>query len=183
MNIGFNIRHLRLKKKITQKQLAQKLNVTSGYISQIENNLISPSIKVLFSLLEILKISPSDFFKKQEKNIELIHKSDDFFGVLDENLKNKIYYLFPKMNNSRMKPLIIEIQSQGQTNIKSIKNDEDVFVFVLEGEVILVLNKCRYFLKKNETFYLSTDKEYYLFNYRSEKARILQINSLSSSLE
>ncbi|KOR75419.1 Transcriptional regulator [Candidatus Phytoplasma pruni] len=62
MDIGFQIRTLRLKNKLTQKELSEKINVTSGYISQIENNLISPSLKTLFPLLEIFNVSVSDFF-------------------------------------------------------------------------------------------------------------------------
>ncbi|MDC9031853.1 helix-turn-helix domain-containing protein [Columbia Basin potato purple top phytoplasma] len=175
MNIGRKIRNLRINKKITQKDLAQKINVTSGYISQIENNLISPSLKILFSLLKIFKISASDFFQ-EEKNIELIHKKDNFLAVKETNLKNTTYYLFPYLTRYQIEPVIIEIESQGQTAINNDKK-EDIFVFVLEGEIILILNQFRYFLKKGDTFYLFTNKKYYLLNQSKEKTKILKIIS------
>ncbi|WP_323847639.1 MAG: XRE family transcriptional regulator [Phytoplasma sp.] len=177
MNIGLQIRNLRLNRKITQKELANKINVTSGYISQIENNLISPSLKILFSLFKVFKISASDFFQ-QKKHIELIHKKDDFLAITEPNLKNTTYYLFPSINRYQIEPVIIEIEPKGQTTMNNnIKGD--VFGFVVEGEVVLILNKLRYFLKKGDTFYLLTDKKYYLLNQNEEIAKILKIISLS----
>ncbi|WAN63220.1 XRE family transcriptional regulator [Candidatus Phytoplasma rubi] len=177
MNIGQKIRNLRLERKITQQDLAKKINVTSGYISQIENNLISPSLKILFSLLKIFKKSASEFFQ-EEQNIELINKTEDFLIVKESNLKNTIYYLFPYLTRYRIEPTIIEIEPKGQTKI-NIAKKEDVFGFVLEGEVVLVLDKLRFFLSKGDTFYLSTDKKYYLLNQNEETIKILKIISSS----
>ncbi|MDV3182570.1 MAG: helix-turn-helix transcriptional regulator [Candidatus Phytoplasma australasiaticum] len=63
MHIGDKIRNLRLQKQLTQRELAQKINMTTGYISQIENNLILPSLNTLFLMLKIFKISTVDFFR------------------------------------------------------------------------------------------------------------------------
>ena len=41
--IGEKIKFIRTEKGITGKELAEKAEVTPGYISQIERNLISPS--------------------------------------------------------------------------------------------------------------------------------------------
>ncbi|WP_341266446.1 helix-turn-helix domain-containing protein [Candidatus Phytoplasma fraxini] len=177
MNIGLQLRNLRLNRKITQKELANKINVTSGYISQIENNLISPSLKILFALFKIFKISASDFFQ-QKQNIELIHKKDDFLAVKEPSLKNTSYYLFPSINRYQIEPIMIEIESKGQTAIGN-NSKEDVFGFVIEGDIVLILNKFRYFLKKGDAFYLSTDKKYYLLNQSEDIAKILKIISFA----
>ncbi|KOR75420.1 Transcriptional regulator [Candidatus Phytoplasma pruni] len=54
-------------------------------------------------------------------------------------------------------------------------NDE--FCYVLEGEVVLVLNKKHYLLKKEDTFYLSINEEYHLLNNSSEKTKILKVTA------
>ncbi|QTX02917.1 helix-turn-helix transcriptional regulator [Candidatus Phytoplasma luffae] len=175
MNIGSQIRKLRISKKLTQKQLAEKINVTNGYISQIENNLISPSLKILFALLKIFKMTAAEFFK-QKKNIELIHKKNDFFVEKNPKLKNTTFHLFPSITKYNIEPIIIEIEYQGQTTMNN-KPKEDIFGFVLEGEVLLILNKIQYFLKKGDAFYLSTDKKYYLLNDKPETVKILKVLS------
>ncbi|MDV3196983.1 MAG: helix-turn-helix transcriptional regulator, partial [Pigeon pea little leaf phytoplasma] len=53
MYIGDKIRNLRLLQQLTQRELAQKINMTTGYVSQIENNLILPSLNTLFLILKI----------------------------------------------------------------------------------------------------------------------------------
>lgn len=42
MKLGDKMREIRLKNNLTQKQLADKMHVTQGYISLIEHNLTVP---------------------------------------------------------------------------------------------------------------------------------------------
>ena len=51
MEIGLKIKNLRLTKNLTQEELADRCELTKGYISQLENDLTSPSIETLKDLL------------------------------------------------------------------------------------------------------------------------------------
>ena len=62
MEIGIKIKEMRLKKQLTQEELADRCELTKGYISQIENDLTSPSIATLKDILQVLGSSLSDFF-------------------------------------------------------------------------------------------------------------------------
>ena len=44
MEIGSKIKRLRLQLSLTQSELADRCELTKGYISQLENDLTSPSI-------------------------------------------------------------------------------------------------------------------------------------------
>jgi transcriptional regulator with XRE-family HTH domain len=44
IDLGKKIRELRLGNNLTQEELANRLELTKGYISQLENNLTSPSM-------------------------------------------------------------------------------------------------------------------------------------------
>ncbi|KND62631.1 helix-turn-helix domain-containing protein [Candidatus Phytoplasma phoenicium] len=173
MNIGLQIRNLRLQNQLTQKELALNISVTSGYISQIENNLISPSLKILFKLCDLFKISVSDFFK-HKTNLELIHKKEDFLKIPDKSLQNTSYHFFPNLVQNKIQVIIVEIEPQGQTKITNQSITEE-FSFLLEGEMILFINKVQYLLKKEDAFYLSTDKEYYCFNHTNHIVRLLTV--------
>lgn len=59
--IGEKIRSLRLAKKFTQKQLAEKIHVDESTISQYENNMRLPSYEVLIKICYLFEIS-SDYF-------------------------------------------------------------------------------------------------------------------------
>ena len=53
--IGEKIKAIRMEKKITAKELAERVEVTPGYISQIERDLISPSLSVLMRIADAIE--------------------------------------------------------------------------------------------------------------------------------
>ena len=65
--IGEKIKSIRMEKGITAKDLAIKAEVTPGYISQIERNLISPSLSVLMRIAEGLEIPLVSLFSQEEQ--------------------------------------------------------------------------------------------------------------------
>ena len=46
-NLGKKIKELRIKMGLTQYQVAQELQVTPGYISNVENNRTAMSLRIL----------------------------------------------------------------------------------------------------------------------------------------
>ena len=66
--IGKKIRSIRKSKNMTIVELAEKINVTSGYISQIERDLISPSLAVLKRLSQALEVPISVLFLEESSN-------------------------------------------------------------------------------------------------------------------
>ena len=94
MDIGSKIRDLRLENDLTQEELASRVELTKGYISQLENNLTSPSINTLLDILEVLGTNISEFFdtKKEEK---VVFSSDEYFEKYDEELKHTVSWIVP----------------------------------------------------------------------------------------
>ena len=69
MKIGERIRNSRQLSNLTQEELAERANLTKGFISQIERDLTSISLDSLIQILEALDENISDFFREasQEK--------------------------------------------------------------------------------------------------------------------
>ncbi len=67
MDIGGNIKKLRLQRGLTQEELAERCELTKGYISQLENDLASPSIATLVDILSILGVTPASFFRRRRR--------------------------------------------------------------------------------------------------------------------
>ena len=49
MDIGLKLKELRILKGLTQEELADRAELSKGFISQIERNLTSPSIATLMT--------------------------------------------------------------------------------------------------------------------------------------
>ena len=56
-NIADKLRIYRAKERLSQEQLAEKANLTQTYIYKIENEMVNPSIFVIFKLSKALNVS------------------------------------------------------------------------------------------------------------------------------
>lgn len=56
-NLGSRMKELRIQMKLTQAEVARALNVTPGYISNVENNRTAMSLRILIYYAKLLGIS------------------------------------------------------------------------------------------------------------------------------
>ena len=91
--IGEKIKFIRTEKGITGKELAEKAEVTPGYISQIERNLISPSLSVLMRIAEVLEIPLVSLFTEEEEEQVTVIRKDKRTKIqfADINMEYQLY--------------------------------------------------------------------------------------------
>ncbi|NDO46015.1 helix-turn-helix transcriptional regulator [Clostridium sp. MD294] len=65
MSLAENVRTKRKQAKMTQKQLAKKVGVTSSYISQIENDIKDPTMRVGGKIAKVLGCTLDDLIKEK----------------------------------------------------------------------------------------------------------------------
>ncbi|MBR2675219.1 MAG: helix-turn-helix transcriptional regulator [Mogibacterium sp.] len=59
---GLNIVYYRKRKKLTQLQLAELIDVDRSHISALELGKVGISLDVIFKMSEVLEISPKELF-------------------------------------------------------------------------------------------------------------------------
>ena len=59
---GLNVVYYRKRKKLTQLELAELVDIDRSHISAIELGNVGVSFDVIFRLCEVLDVSPKDFF-------------------------------------------------------------------------------------------------------------------------
>ena len=64
MDIGKRMKELRIQYGLTQQELADRSELTKGFISQLERNQNSPSIGTLLDIIQCLGTTPAEFFTK-----------------------------------------------------------------------------------------------------------------------
>lgn len=60
--IASEIKRLRKNAKLSQEDLAEKLNCSREFISRVENDKEKVSLKMIFTLSEVFNVSPKIFF-------------------------------------------------------------------------------------------------------------------------
>lgn len=63
---GLNVVYYRKKKRLSQTQLAELVDIHRTYVSSIELGKVSVSFDILFKLAEVLDIAPSKLFEFRE---------------------------------------------------------------------------------------------------------------------
>ena len=161
MEIGSKIRELRNLKGLTQEELADRSELSKGFISQLENDLTSPSIATLEDILQCLGTTVSEFFAAEEEIPQVVFGYDDYFEKDDDDLKNKTEWIIPNAQKNMMEPIRMTIEAGGQTYPDNPHEGEE-FGYVLTGEVTIVLGKKKYKAKEGESFYYTSDKKHYI---------------------
>jgi transcriptional regulator with XRE-family HTH domain len=171
MDIGEKLKQLRVKNGLTQKDLADRCDLTKGFISQVENNLASPSIATLMDVLESLGISAKDFFTDSTGE-NVVFGEEDVFSQEDPELGNTIRWLIPSAQKYKMEPILLTLVKGGRSQLYDPFEGE-VFGYVIRGCVILHMGGRKHRVKKGESFYHSADAGHYLENGSSSGAEVL----------
>lgn len=173
MQLGTKIRDMRLQLNLTQEELADRCELTKGYISQLENDLTSPSIATLGDILDALGSSFSEFFR-DEKNEKIIFSESDYIEKAADGLVQN--WLVPNAQKNLMEPLSVELAPRSST-AEDVPHEGEEFGFVLEGKITLSLGKKKYVCHAGESFYYSADRTHGISNESDAKARFIWISS------
>ena len=84
MNLGLNIKKLRLTKGMTQEELAEYTGVSSRAVSRWENGITFPDISLLPILANIFEVTVDELL-----DVDVYKKEQDIKNILDENQKYK----------------------------------------------------------------------------------------------
>lgn len=175
MVIGESIRNLRQKMGLTQDELAQRSELTKGFISQLERDLTSPSIDTLSNVLGALGTSLSEFFN-QEKNEQIIFKKEDYFEGSYEKLGLKMEWIVPNAQKNSMEPVLFTFEKEGETKEYTPYEGEE-FGYVIEGEIKLLVGNTEHIIKKGETFYLMPNETRSIKNNYNGISKMLWITN------
>ena len=111
--IGARIKARRLELYMTQEELADRCELTKGYISQLENDLNSPSIATLSDIIDALGTTLKEFFNEEEEQ-KLAYKKADY--VTKEQDKMQFVWLIPSAQKNEME--LIAVVLNGATSDK-----------------------------------------------------------------
>ena len=160
MDIGKKIKELRVTKGLTQEELADRSELSKGFISQIERNLTSPSISTLMDILQCLGTDLKEFFSDSEDSQIVFHKTD-YFEKTDSELGNTIQWIIPNAQKNIMEPILLTIEKNGSTYPDNPHEGEE-FGYLLSGSVEIHIGNKVFKAKAGESFYFEPKYKHYL---------------------
>ncbi len=173
MNIGGKIKRLRVANSLTLEELANRCELTKGFLSQVERNLTSPSISTLEDILEALGTNLREFFDERDDE-QVVFSTKDYF--INEQDLYTISYIVPNAQKNDMEPIYVELQKGAKTGEIEPHEGEE-FGYVLAGKVQLHYGDQVYSLKKGQTFYIKGDKNHFLTNEDQTVAKVIWVST------
>ena len=168
MDIGNKIKELRILYGLTQQELADRLELSKGFISQLERNLTSPSVGTLLDIIQCLGTTPAEFFADDEP-AQLVFKNEDYFEKEDAEHRSLIEWMVPGAQKDMMEPVRLTLKPGGTSDIY-LPHEGEEFGYVLKGSIKIIYGTRTYTARQGESFYLKSNKTPYR-KYRQERCR------------
>ena len=176
MEIGNQIRRIRLQRGLTQEELADRCELSKGFISLLERDLTSPSLDTLADILESLGTDLPSFFAKDGEE-KIVFGEDDIFVKEDaEQIRGRIRWLVPSAQKNRMEPILVEMAPGGETEEDDPHEGEE-FGYVLSGTVKIVVGDRVERVRKDESFYFQPTAPHKLVNAGKTTCRVLWVST------
>lgn len=173
MQIGGKIKLLRLKRGLTQEELADRCELSKGFISQLENDYTSPSIETLGDIVYALGTTLKQFFS-DDKEEKIVFEADDYFSRQDED--STLTWLIPNSQKNEMEPIMVRLDPGGSTD-GDMPHEGEEFGYVLEGNVKLVIGDREIDCKQGDSFYFTADEVHYIKNPSDDTAKFIWVSS------
>ncbi len=150
IDIGKKIRDLRTEKKISIKELAQKAEVSTGMISQIERNLVMPSVTVIYRIAKALSVNVGYFFDEEPvtRTNPVVRKNERKRLTIDG--ANGIYELLSPDTHQNIEFLYILLKPGERSNADMISHEGEECGYVLKGHLLVRHGSDEYYLGEGD---------------------------------
>jgi len=181
LNLGLRIKELRMKRGLSQADLAKLVGVTPSTISQVEANIIYPSLPALLKMAEVLSVDISSLFQQAmelEKRIIFPAAEAVSVGFPDlpkGSLEGRL--LTPPDFDGKMEPYIIEIKPNCNLPAHFFVHKGEEMGYLLSGKLRMSVNKAAYTIRAGDAIYLTSEMPGEWRNPGPNVARLLWIKS------
>lgn len=175
--VGEVIRKLRENQHLSIRTLAGKCGFSPSFISQIEHGQASPSINSLEHIASALEVTLGDFFRTGEAPSPAVIRATGRPALESQWSRASIESLGRIGSGSRLEPVMIALGPGGSSGKRAFARPVEQFVFIVEGEVILTLDKDEQTLASGDAVTIPPGVTHHWKNSAMQKAQILIVSA------
>jgi transcriptional regulator with XRE-family HTH domain len=181
IRVGEKVKALREQKGLSLRELADLTGFSSALLSQMENHLVSPSLGTMFKLAKALGIRVGDFLGETEGEPFAIVRKDERKTVSRFASKEGVKYGYSyeslgfEKKNRRMEPFIVTLEPATVKTSKISVHDGEEFIFVLEGEMEVILGNHTDVLYPGDSIYYDSNIPHRVQCHQDKATRILAV--------
>lgn len=158
MKVGHRIKNLRLHQRVTLNELAKKTGLTTSFLSQLERDLVSPSVSSLEKIASALNTKVGYFFEEAEQKGLVCVKKGTAGKVVDKERNLTSEALTPRLLNIKMEPFVFTLGVGAELTKELIYPGGERFGMVLKGRIEINCNGERVTFEEGDSVYCTYPK-------------------------
>jgi transcriptional regulator with XRE-family HTH domain len=179
MYIGKKIRELRKAQKMTLVELSEKSGVQLATLSRIENNRMVGTVESHIRIAEALGTDITYFYKGMSKSADRVDvgSSSSITEIFEHSDKSSYEMLTKNVLDKKMLPVLIKIETGGRTNTEENRPGTEKFLYVLDGQVKVMIGTQEYGLKPGHTLYFDASMPHYFVNNGKKTLKAVSVTT------
>lgn len=161
LDLGLRLKEFRTRSGLSQTEVARLVGVTPSTISQIENNLIYPSVPALLKIAEVLGVDISSFFDdKSDRRKRVVFPPSEGAAIQPSDFpRGSISMtLFPPLDSDfRAEPCIVEIPPRQVLSSHFFVHKGEELGYLLSGELQVEIDRETYTAAAGDCIYLRSE--------------------------
>ena len=160
LGIGEEIKTLREEKQLSLDDLAEKVDLKPTLLSQIEADVVPPTLATLLNIAKVLGVSVDHFFIREEtlEKIELTRVNERLSVTKSrESDQARMTYSYEalayRLKGKRMEPFLVEFDAEIEEKPIPLSHDGEEFCYCLEGEIEFITDDKRIILQPGDSLY------------------------------
>ena len=166
MEIGSKIRDIRKRKKITIAQMSEKINLSKGFISNIENDNTSPSLNTLQAIANYLEVPLPYLLLEKKQHMKVVRKTDRVYTTFNDI---KIEHL---TSQSGLRMMHVELPPGASTG-EAIAHEGEESHIVLKGTVLAEQGEDSAIAEEGDSFSWNASVPHFVKNIGEKEAVLL----------
>jgi transcriptional regulator with XRE-family HTH domain len=181
IRVGEKIKVLRERKGLSLKDLADSTGFSTALLSQMENHLVSPSLGTMIKLARAMGVKVGDFLGETEGEPFTIVRKDERKNVSRFASKDGVKYGYSyeslgfDKKDRHMEPFIVTLEPATVKAMKTSVHEGEEFIFVLEGEMEVILGNHTDVLYPGDSIYYDSTIPHRVQCHQDKITRILAV--------
>jgi transcriptional regulator with XRE-family HTH domain len=181
VRVGEKIKELREKKGFSLKEMADLTGFSTALLSQMENHLVSPSLGTIIKLAGALGVRVGDFLGESQGEPFSIVRRDERKKVSRFASKDGVKYGYSyeslgyDKKDRHMEPFIVTLEPATVKPSKTSVHEGEEFIFVLEGEMEVILGNHRDVLYPGDSIYYDSTIPHRVQCHQDKITKILAV--------
>ncbi len=182
IRIGIRLKHARLTKGLSLRQLADEVGCSESFVSKIENDKVRPSFSMLHRIVATLEMNVALLFAEETPECDRVSiMRPDTRPVIrvDPVWQGEgitLERLIPGAAGTLLQANIHHIDPGANTD-GPIEHDGEEFGYVLEGTLQLVVDDVSYVIRSGESFSFASHLPHGYSNPGKTIAKVLWVNT------